>query len=153
MCGYNEQQIALNKALEGSSPRVRVQHEKISKRRGKTRIIPACAGTTNYTMLDNLRLGDHPRVCGYNPTGIPTLLHSLGSSPRVRVHLTHSASVPLKSWDHPRVCGYNCLVTLHSAVGGGSSPRVRVQRKTIQLYLYQFWDHPRVCGYNVYNLL
>ena len=64
---------------------MRVQPIDKIKSIGTGRIIPACAGTTEFDRIDD-RLGeDHPRVCGYNMKRTMCLNGLLGSSPRVRV--------------------------------------------------------------------
>lgn len=50
----------------GSSPRVRVQPNAGIYLSTYTRIIPACAGTTNLALDNTSSSRDHPRVCGYN---------------------------------------------------------------------------------------
>ena len=113
-----------------------------------SRIIPACAGTTDDNTLKLDSVWDHPRVCGYNCIYSCCLPRCRGSSPRVRVqlcntHLTtkHQGIIPAcagttssrfifyrEIWDHPRVCGYNGKDVQFKASATGSSPRVRVQQ-------------------------
>ena len=67
---------------------MRVQPIDKIKSIGTGRIIPACAGTTEFDRIDD-RLGeDHPRVCGYNFSQDDKAKGILGSSPRVRVQPT-----------------------------------------------------------------
>ena len=49
-----------------------------------TGIIPACAGSSDRSLLAIHLLWDHPRVCGEQHRVHVKLDHSAGSSPRVR---------------------------------------------------------------------
>ena len=129
----------------GSSPRVRgtrfsgVGHDRA------VGIIPACAGNTEFCMLNWGMGGDHPRVCGEHRTLLPTRSDTAGSSPRVRGTPSHpiherrwSGIIPAcagntshsshRHWcrrDHPRVCGEHLNAVAGGNADTGSSPRVR----------------------------
>ena len=129
----------------GSSPRVRgtrfsgVGHDRA------VGIIPACAGNTEFCMLNWGMGGDHPRVCGEHQAIPYTSADGAGSSPRVRGTLESSCfryfptgiipacagntispeSTSCWSWDHPRVCGEHVALVAPALVQAGSSPRVR----------------------------
>ena len=113
----------------GSSPRVRgtrfsgVGHDRA------VGIIPACAGNTEFCMLNWGMGGDHPRVCGEHRLGAHHPVPRPGSSPRVRGTLDVECRgqcldgiIPAcagntawpavsrgDSWDHPRVCGEHAI--------------------------------------------
>ena len=49
-----------------------------------TRIIPACAGNSRFSVMLELLTSDHPRVCGEQGYLNAYSYHEDGSSPRVR---------------------------------------------------------------------
>ena len=145
MCGEHSLAAYTITLNPGSSPRVRgtrfsgVGHDRA------VGIIPACAGNTEFCMLNWGMGGDHPRVCGEHRTLLPTRSDTAGSSPRVRGTPSHpiherrwSGIIPACagntispestscwSWDHPRVCGEHVALVAPALVQAGSSPRVR----------------------------
>ena len=68
----------------GSPPRMRGKHMQNTLFLVKTRITPAYAGKTSFSLATSAFAADHPRVCGENAplwfSGFPFL----GSPPRMR---------------------------------------------------------------------
>ena len=112
---------------------------------GKTRIIPADAGSTSLMPYFYERKPDHPRGCGEHGLGAWSLVSTVGSSPRMRGALAHRASstgririIPadagstdsaaarkIHTRDHPRGCGEHPVSGQSANRGVGSSPRMR----------------------------
>ena len=129
----------------GSSPRVRGKHPPSCHGLQKCGLIPACAGKTAAQMVQAIKSGAHPRVCGENSSTQRMSKLSAGSSPRVRgkrntireLHATpglipacagktaKTAARLSKLRAHPRVCGENLLDADRKIREEGSSPRVR----------------------------
>ena len=129
----------------GSSPRVRGKHPRHEMPHHRARLIPACAGKTDYPRTASFRGRAHPRVCGENMAFSPSTNSQTGSSPRVRGKLCalgpgHSRRglIPACAGKtvicrvdggddaaHPRVCGENTTSRKESFQLTGSSPRVR----------------------------
>ena len=150
MCGEHSLAAYTITLNPGSSPRVRgtrfsgVGHDRA------VGIIPACAGNTEFCMLNWGMGGDHPRVCGEHRTLLPTRSDTAGSSPRVRGTPSHpiherrwSGIIPacagntriimfplFSNGDHPRVCGEHHKPGVDKLLELGSSPRVRGTRRT-----------------------
>ena len=59
-------------------------------------ITPACAGKTEFQMVERPQEEDHPRVCGKNEKLNTSLRMYLGSPPRVREKLVNE----LTHWDN-----------------------------------------------------
>ena len=137
--------FARNKALCGSSPRVRGKPIELAGTVYPARLIPACAGKTRQQMLPYMWIRAHPRVCGENSSWEAESVCAAGSSPRVRGKLydrwraSHDrrlipACAGKTSWmqaatksgkAHPRVCGENARAKPGKPSTAGSSPRVR----------------------------
>ena len=145
MCGDNPARGLATWAILGSPPRVRGLPPPKPRAFHRTRITPACAGTTLFHDAVDLFAEDHPRVCGdYFHTYAPDMV-KLGSPPRVRglLRLKRNGFVCLGitpacagttlicmeyntlDANHPRVCGDYPLELLRHASGRGSPPRVR----------------------------
>ena len=90
VCGYNLYNLPQKPSSKGSSPLVRVQHPFYTHATFATRIIPACAGTTQALLCHVQARQDHPRLCGYNLTTFLSFIYFLGSSPLVRVQRDES---------------------------------------------------------------
>ncbi len=132
MCGEHSSVTCTDCATAGSSPHVRGAHRACHYRDRRQRIIPACAGSTNYDVNMVAKSRDHPRMCGEHITSNPYRTFSMGSSPHVRgalggvVHLLKqfgiipacagSTRTPRRRKrvyrDHPRMCGEHTLSTL-----------------------------------------
>ena len=107
--------------------------------------IPACAGETMVYWLDGRADEVYPRVCGGNPTVMPSPACQPGLSPRVRgkrrsvsaaappgrsIPACAGETVSVRSGKdiprvYPRVCGGNWDSCLTKAIKNGLSPRVR----------------------------
>ena len=130
---------------EGSSPRMRGAHMRLSRRPFSSRIIPAYAGSTHAVDAPPRGPWDHPRVCGEHRRGECRGAHRGGSSPRMRgapsvgrrvddvsrIIPAYAGSTSdilgyrSASEDHPRVCGEHLEDMEPWDVVWGSSPRMR----------------------------
>ena len=124
-CGEHSPKSSPDAAARGSSPRLRGAQLFLRARLTVDGIIPALAGSTNYAMLDNLKIGDHPRACGEHWRSIIFEEVVEGSSPRLRGAPIESRSVSDGVRDHPRACGEHVAVVIYIAPKMGSSPRLR----------------------------
>ena len=109
------------------------------------RITPAYAGKSRAGQATQVRVRDHPRVCG-EKQGVPAVAgRNLGSPPRMRgkvLPLLHSPHPPgitpacagkrlrigvryAQRKDHPRVCGEKRQGNMNKEVKVGSPPRMR----------------------------
>ncbi len=109
------------------------------------RITPAYAGKSRAGQATQVRVRDHPRVCG-EKQGVPAVAgRNLGSPPRMRgkvLPLLHSPHPPgitpayagksqsprglrPRSGDHPRVCGEKSANPKVRDTMEGASPRMR----------------------------
>ena len=147
-CGENSRERVDVLVAAGSSPRVRGKPVDDGLHRGRSGLIPACAGKTGVTCWRHPVPGAHPRVCGENRAVSTKSASADGSSPRVRgkpssggwcpgawrlipacAGKTSSASPrPGAHAAHPRVCGENGGHLLAPPGARGSSPRVRGKR-------------------------
>ena len=129
----------------GSSPRVRGAADRLERQSTSLGIIPARAGSSNYTLDNGHPAGDHPRACGEQPPTAPRKGQRMGSSPRVRGAASDvrpardtDGIIPARAGsrciknvnvndcrDHPRACGEQWLRWFLLAQRMGSSPRVR----------------------------
>ena len=109
------------------------------------RIIPAYAGSTPLGSACQVKMWDHPRVCGEHCAGWQGREDRRGSSPRMRGALDSQLRVDLVqriipayagstcwaclggwlSQDHPRVSGEHIQFVWNSSVSLGSSPHMR----------------------------
>ena len=129
-------------------------------------IIPAYAGNTVYGENMQLKVMDHPRVCGEHRKCFTHGAMYRGSSPRMRGTPHRTPHRPDGRQDHPRVCGEHYAIKDSMADYTGSSPRMRGTHRRrsgqrhckgiIPAYAGNTWwnvapvvasrDHPRVCG-------
>ena len=129
----------------GSPPRLRETPLRYTIPQALLRITPAPAGNTTSDSSCSARSRDHPRACGKHELMQIFSLVNLGSPPRLRETLSHSASpsactgitpapagntdtkYQLKEgeWDHPRACGKHEATPTASYGKGGSPPRLR----------------------------
>ena len=150
MCGENTVSPLNISALAGSSPRVRGKLRGYAPRGRRKGLIPACAGKTARNVIDEMKRGAHPRVCGENKRPRRYEREPVGSSPRVRgkrrqvFESTRRRGLipacagktpsqrqpPSKAWAHPRVCGENAGLSDVRLTVNGSSPRVRGKPRT-----------------------
>ena len=84
VCGEKLANLAANKPMKGSPPRVRGKVGLICPTRTLMRITPACAGKRNIPKAFVSIDWDHPRVCGEKPNCRFWLSTHWGSPPRVR---------------------------------------------------------------------
>ena len=110
-----------------------------------SRITPACAGNSAFSLRGNRIMGDHPRVCGEQMGWVPKVMEVPGSPPRVRgtdkptqLAFAHKRITPACAGnsfpstepvsplqDHPRVCGEQPFLHPQPLRRPGSPPRVR----------------------------
>ena len=84
VCGEQPIRKNLPNSRIGSPPRVRGTVLKDSIKRSAQGITPACAGNRALQAHLGGVEGDHPRVCGEQPSHTAYLHHFVGSPPRVR---------------------------------------------------------------------
>ena len=150
VCGENPHASSHFFLAAGSSPRVRGKRCLERHRCLSHWLIPACAGKTWPRAATSDSASAHPRVCGENDRGGPSLVWVVGSSPRVRgkpgggvgrglggrlipacAGKTSTTVTPrTTATAHPRVCGENGMRAVPIGDGSGSSPRVRGKRGT-----------------------
>ena len=82
--GENVNTLMAAQTTKGSSPRVRGKHVEGMKRPVRGGLIPACTGKTLPFDARGVRKAAHPRVRGENQAAVSLLVHTNGSSPRVR---------------------------------------------------------------------
>ena len=148
MCGEHADRAGVGAVGAGSSPHVRGAHVRRLRVPLVSGIIPACAGSTNSSMVFPVDKRDHPRMCGEHGRVVTVNGNVKGSSPHVRGALgAHGArrrvrgiipacagstlSMVLRQSckrDHPRMCGEHALSHLVFAAVAGSSPHVRGAR-------------------------
>ena len=144
-CGEHSTRAIEASSGSGSSPRMRGTLFANPPRPPRKRIIPAHAGNTGFIRFHLGRLPDHPRACGEHIEKGERLLHTAGSSPRMRGTLpdhspgnsscriipahagnTGPAAVGIATFtDHPRACGEHSTTGTRLGQTGGSSPRMR----------------------------
>ena len=145
VCGEKPVTTRFASSFWGSPPRVRGKVTEILDYLDGLRITPAYAGKSRAGQATQVRVRDHPRVCG-EKQGVPAVAgRNLGSPPRMRgkvLPLLHSPHPPGitpacagKSYhlsgtgfcgrDHPRVCGEKMDSLPHRALYLGSPPRMR----------------------------
>ena len=110
-----------------------------------SRIIPADAGSTSYTVSSPCGGTDHPRGCGEHRSRLYRGTYLQGSSPRMRgarrarpVAAAKVRIIPadagstergerhfVRAEDHPRGCGEHFLADQEICLMEGSSPRMR----------------------------
>ena len=72
LCGEYFNRAFQNVNVQGSSPLVRGIHQIIPTVLARTRIIPACAGNTDFPSCIIQAQKDHPRLCGeYLQSNVP----------------------------------------------------------------------------------
>ena len=155
----------------GSSPRMRGAHHRPCRLSGRSRIIPADAGSTHPDGLFAQVPGDHPRGCGehkddlrLDETGNRIIPADAGST-------VCSGIVSPRVGDHPRGCGEHPSKNCSQGIGVGSSPRMRGARRwvlrrdrgariipadagstsRVHILILAVQDHPRGCGEHALN--
>ena len=128
MCGEHGEVFNSQRIDRGSSPHVRGARSPEPSTWTRQGIIPACAGSTQWSHCIHGLLGDHPRMCGEHSGGSAVGNSIGGSSPHVRGALRNerenigkngiipacagSTSTGIRfrscSGDHPRMCGEHC---------------------------------------------
>ena len=142
---------------EGSSPHARGKRRRYSGYRSNRRLIPACAGKTDFFLGHGAVIGAHPRMRGENTLKPPRLCKLSGSSPHARGkhpdHLEAKARIGLipacagktvghevlgtVTKAHPRMRGENYLHLSFIPIDFGSSPHARGKQRRADL------DHRR----------
>ena len=166
VCGEHSVQIVHGCTIQGSSPRMRgtlAAHKRFIAQHG---IIPAYAGNTIVTVLNDNGERDHPRVCGEHSSSRSFFSVVEGSSPRMRGTPLRQIGNGLGGGDHPRVCGEHDFILSGLSYRLGSSPRMRGTLTVVRIAgrsagiipayagntcavkggTSYDWDHPRVCG-------
>ena len=145
MCGEHLSRMSPGCGLPGSSPHVRGAHVRRLRVPLVSGIIPACAGSTNSSMVFPVDKRDHPRMCGEHGRVVTVNGNVKGSSPHVRgareapsAWFTQAGIIPayagstVSAWpapcsirDHPRMCGEHVRAGGRPMARRGSSPHVR----------------------------
>ena len=148
MCGEHVSGLESCGRNPGSSPHVRGARSPEPSTWTRQGIIPACAGSTQWSHCIHGLLGDHPRMCGEHSGGSAVGNSIGGSSPHVRgaqrqfrYHKLPSGIIPacagsthcppthlVSARDHPRMCGEHSSGIGMIRYGTGSSPHVRGAR-------------------------
>ena len=148
VCGEHHAFMTASRNPSGSSPRMRGAPCDAPGQLRDEGIIPAYAGSTRLSLINNVLIRDHPRVCGEHRLLYLFRFRFRGSSPRMRgarlglqvrqaqkgiipayAGSTCAARVPYRyRRDHPRVCGEHLAIILDSRSNVGSSPRMRGAR-------------------------
>ena len=143
--GENRSAISDIRFSLGSSPLTRGKPAQPTRRRVRSRLIPAHAGKTALDFNPNHTLGAHPRSRGENPFERARYARSMGSSPLTRGKLSRvitcdshkrlipahagktawPADVRVASWAHPRSRGENASSMPRAREIPGSSPLTR----------------------------
>ena len=128
VCGEHHAFMTASRNPSGSSPRMRGAPCDAPGQLRDEGIIPAYAGSTRLSLINNVLIRDHPRVCGEHRLLYLFRFRFRGSSPRMRGALVvevagdgdagiipayagSTISFALMWWaarDHPRVCGEHC---------------------------------------------
>ena len=130
----------------GSSPHTRGAPEEGSSCRGRTRIIPAYAGSTRSTGAGRLAGADHPRIRGEHLMGAVHAQAKSGSSPHTRGAPARSCPHGASGTDHPRIRGEHRCLRGQADGQAGSSPHTRGARPTWGPGPGCQSDHPRIRG-------
>ena len=148
VCGEARRAQRQHRNFQGLSPRVRGSRQQRRGRRGRGRIIPACAGKPTSARTGATRTWDYPRVCGEAEWAPTQQELDDGLSPRVRgsparavSYSPYSRIIPACAGkpgpsagifgcfrDYPRVCGEAHHYPETPLYGDGLSPRVRGSR-------------------------
>ena len=83
-CGEHDNWYGGTGNLSGSSPRVRGTHRRDGDHAGVCRFIPTGAGNTKQPARPTAGRAVHPHGCGEHTTRREHMMHTHGSSPRVR---------------------------------------------------------------------
>ncbi len=152
--------------MEGLSPRVRGNRDRVRLALAARRSIPACAGEPSRSRRGPPRCGVYPRVCGgtaYNTMegerveGLSPRVR--GNRDRVRLALAARRSIPACAGEpsrsrrgpprcgvYPRVCGGTAYNTMEGERVEGLSPRVRGNRDRVRLALAARRSIPACAG-------
>ena len=171
MCGEHRWQRRWCRWQAGSSPHVRGARVGPACAVSVAGIIPACAGSTGPRGTPQRHHGDHPRMCGEHPKGLPFLSMSSGSSPHVRGAPAHherqgqgSGIIPAcagstavrstrrsTSGDHPRMCGEHGLPVAQGTGVDGIIPACAGSTRLASTNRSRWRDHPRMCGEHAFQ--
>ena len=148
MRGEHAHRPMIAKPSVGSSPRARGAPAPLGRRDRADGIIPACAGSTDKSLLHVGVYRDHPRVRGEHAVvgldmgvasgsfprargaraGPPLLSGEQGIIPACAGSTTAGRTRAVVTRDHPRVRGEHCRMNRPSRSNRGSSPRARGAR-------------------------
>ena len=125
MCGEKTLAVQSSNSHQGSPPHVRGKASSWIKEGTENRITPACAGKSAMRVVLQLRLRDHPRMCGEKKSAINCGSFTLGSPPHVRGKVQQFGKRRAPTGITPACAGKSCRCS-----------RPAPDR----------WDHPRMCG-------
>ena len=150
----------------GSSPHTRGAQGQGRVARGRGRIIPAYAGSTNRRHEAAATDEDHPRIRGEHRPGRGHGAGGDGSSPHTRGARVRQVDIDGAVEDHPRIRGEHLPLDFDALAETGSSPHTRgalqfrgpfpLAVRIIPAYAGStptptwskspYWDHPRIRG-------
>ena len=145
MRGEHCSRVRRSYPAQGSSPHARGALQGDHGGQARDGIIPACAGSTDFSSSRSRAWRDHPRMRGEHGTRFSGFCLSSGSSPHARgapgiefvIVLEHgiipacagSTHLPahhrLRTWDHPRMRGEHPSIHAFCRIVLGSSPHAR----------------------------
>ena len=108
-CGENFNKWFNKLSPRGSPPQVRGKQLLLLLHCVRARITPAGAGKTNRSIKQAESVRDHPRRCGENVSGVPSLFMPLGSPPQVRGKLSCCSATRNGLGITPAGAGKTCL--------------------------------------------
>ena len=129
----------------GSPPRARGAPDLVLGGGRRTRITPACAGSTRLGACAGRPGPDHPRVRGEHSAVDRKVVSSWGSPPRARGALRDLASRQLALRITPACAGSTACRGPGDAPSG-DHPRVRGEHSLATIMSEAILDHPRVRG-------
>ena len=131
---------------------MRGAHTLCHLRQYKTRIIPADAGSTVYSIGRQSPRMDHPRGCGEHGVIYVGGQYDIGSSPRMRGAQSATTVSTCLARDHPRGCGEHYAAQRLGTLSAGSSPRMRGAHTLCHLRQYKTRIIPADAGSTVYSI-
>ena len=145
MCGEKSFYCVARMQLQGSPPHVRGKESNARRKGQKDGITPACAGKSCADYRSNIKVQDHPRMCGEKalilhfwgpPSGSPPHVRGKANSrfffslilwitPACAGKRHIAAKWPDRCGDHPRMCGEKTAAFHRLHLVKGSPPHVR----------------------------
>ena len=154
MRGVHGLTFGITTIVQGSSPHARGPRSRRHGRTGRSRIIPACAGSTFFNVIGAPRVQDHPRMRGVHGRVSRNRRAMVGSSPHARgppcyktISVPRDGIIPacagstplsetqaMRIQDHPRMRGVHKGVMEGGGGHAGSSPHARGPLRGIRAF-------------------